>query len=136
MQRFRPMLARHELTEQQWRVLRVLAASPEPLAVGTVADRTFLLGPSLSRILANLERRTLVERHRVEVDQRRAEIALSPSGRSLVSTVAPESEAIYAEIERSYGLAELGRLLDDLERLTTQVAKREPVTPDQEQRAS
>ena len=34
MQHFRPLLAEHDLTEQQWRVLRALNAASEPIDVG------------------------------------------------------------------------------------------------------
>ena len=54
MAHFRPMLREHGLTEQQWRVLRVLA-SEEQLDTGELASRTVLLAPSLSRILQSLE---------------------------------------------------------------------------------
>ena len=54
MQRFRPMLAEFGLTEQQWRVLRALASAEEPLEVTQVAERTELLPPSVSRIVADL----------------------------------------------------------------------------------
>jgi hypothetical protein len=40
MQLFRPLLAEHDLTEQQWRVLRALSASDEPLEVGAIVDAT------------------------------------------------------------------------------------------------
>ena len=92
MRVFRPVLANHELTEQQWRVLRALASTEDGLDVGSLAERTFLLGPSLSRILVNLEGRGLVERALVSEDLRRARISISTSGLALVREVAPESE--------------------------------------------
>ena len=80
MQLFRPLLAEHDLTEQQWRVLRALSATPEPIEVGAIVDATFLLAPSLSRILRDLEGRQLVRRSLVATDQRRAEISLTITG--------------------------------------------------------
>ena len=62
MRVFRPLLAEHGLTEQQWRALRALAAAPADLEVGVLAEHTFLLSPSLSRILSTLEGRELVSR--------------------------------------------------------------------------
>ncbi len=114
MRLFRPLLADHQLTEQQWRVLRALAASERPYEVGELAEVTFLLAPSLSRILTNLESRRLVEREVAAHDQRRSLIALSPSGRALVRDVAPESEATYRLIEERFGTERLRRLLDEL----------------------
>ena len=117
MRLFRPALAEHGLTEQQWRVLRALAASAAPLEVGELADSTFLLGPSLSRILTNLEGRGLVARRTVQSDQRRNEISLSRIGQTLVSEVAPTSEAIYNRIEAAFGKNHLSALLHDLTQL-------------------
>lgn len=114
MRRFRPLLARHDLTEQQWRVLRALASTDHPLTVGELVDHTFLLGPSLSRILANLADRSLVERRANQRDQRSAHVALTGSGRALVSEVGPESETIYSRIEAEFGVDRLAALLDEL----------------------
>src|SRR6478609_2079743 len=61
MRHFRPSLRAHDLTEQQWRILRALAASGE-IEVTELARVAFLLGPSLSRILRDLEGRKLIER--------------------------------------------------------------------------
>jgi homoprotocatechuate degradation regulator HpaR len=118
MQRFRPMLAEFELTEQQWRVLRALASADEPLEVTEVAARTKLLPPSVSRIVARLADHHLIERTTVEHDQRRATLRLTRKGRGLITRVAPHSERIYAEIESAFGPARLSRLLDELQCLT------------------
>ncbi|MCL4122433.1 UNVERIFIED_CONTAM: hypothetical protein GTU68_003629 [Idotea baltica] len=114
MQLFRPLLAKHDLTEQQWRVLRALSASSDPLEVGAIVDATFLLAPSLSRILKDLEARQLVRRAPVATDQRRAEISLTAQGYDLVALIAPESEAIYSQIEGAFGDKALQRLLRQL----------------------
>lgn len=113
MRRFRPLLAEHGLTEQQWRVLRALAAEPAELRVGELAERTFLLGPSLSRILVNLEQRGLVTREAHAADGRSSCIAITPDGVELVATIAPRSEDVYRAIEAQLG----SDRLDDLYRL-------------------
>lgn len=117
MRLFRPMLAKHDLTEQQWRVLRALSASPEPLEVAAIADATFLLGPSLSRILSKLEDRTLVNRTPVAEDQRRAAICLTSAGQAVVDQVAPHSEQIYDQIEDAFGSTDLQQLIVALNQL-------------------
>lgn len=124
MRRFRPMLATHDLTEQQWRVLRSLAAE-QPADAGQIADRTFLRAPSLSRILAHLDRAGLIERRADPDDQRRSVVALTPAGWGQVGAVAPESEAIYAEIEQEFGAARLRTLLAELAELAS-IGTREP----------
>jgi homoprotocatechuate degradation regulator HpaR len=117
MRQFRPALRRHDLTEQQWRILRALTAV-EAIEVTELARVAFLLGPSLSRILRDLEARRLIERKAANADLRRAMVSISPKGLRLIEAVAPGSEAIYAEITRRYGarkLAELQAMLHALE---------------------
>lgn len=114
MQLFRPMLAAHELTEQQWRVLRALSSAHTPTDAGDVAELTVLLPPSLSRILVNLEERGLVARRPDPSDQRRNMITLTSSGQATVREVAPESEQRYSIIEAAFGTDRLHRLLSEL----------------------
>jgi homoprotocatechuate degradation regulator HpaR len=117
MRQFRPSLRKHGLTEQQWRILRALAAI-EAAEVTELARTAFLLGPSLSRILRDLEARDLIERKTAKADQRRSMVSISEKGVKLMASVAPFSEAIYAEITRRYGarkLSELQEMLGDLE---------------------
>jgi homoprotocatechuate degradation regulator HpaR len=117
MRQFRPSLRRHDLTEQQWRILRALA-DIDAIEVTELAHTAFLLAPSLSRILRDLEARDLIERKAAETDLRRALVSISDKGLRLMEVVAPSSEAIYAAITRRYGarkLAELQEMLGALE---------------------
>lgn len=117
MAEFRPSLAAHGLSEQQWRVLRVLAEVDDDITVGEVAERALLLGPSLSRIVANLVERGLVQRRTDGRDARKAHLSITDSGLDLIREIAPFSEAGYARIERRFGhdeLAQLRGLLDTL----------------------
>jgi homoprotocatechuate degradation regulator HpaR len=117
MRQFRPSLREHGLTEQQWRILRALAAI-EAAEVTELARTAFLLGPSLSRILRDLEARNLIERKTAKTDQRRSMVSISKEGVKLMASVAPSSEAIYAEITQRFGarkLAELQDMLGELE---------------------
>jgi homoprotocatechuate degradation regulator HpaR len=118
MRQFRPSLRDHGLTEQQWRILRALAAL-DAIEVTELARVAFLLGPSLSRILRDLEARHLIERRAAKTDLRRGLVSISAKGVKLIEAVAPSSEAIYAAITRRYGarkLAELQQMLHALER--------------------
>lgn len=117
MRHFRNSLRVHDITEQQWRILRALMTVPE-IEVTELARATFLLGSSLSRILKDLETRQLIERHQDENDLRRSRIAISQAGLALIEKVAPQSEEMYGEITRAFGTErtrELQRLLEDLE---------------------
>lgn len=120
MRHFRPSLAEHDLTEQQWRVLRALEDADSALSVGDLAERTYLLGPSLSRMLTLLDDRGLIARSSVPGDARRADIRITATGVELVAAIAPRSEAAYAHIEDRLGsdeLEELYVLLDRVARL-------------------
>jgi homoprotocatechuate degradation regulator HpaR len=117
MRQFRPSLRHHGLTEQQWRILRALSSVDE-IEVTELAHVAFLLGPSLSRILRDLEARQLIERRVAPNDLRRAVVSISAKGLKLIEAVAPTSEAIYAAITKRYGarkLAELQEMLGALE---------------------
>jgi homoprotocatechuate degradation regulator HpaR len=113
MRQFRPSLRDHGLTEQQWRILRALAAI-ERIEVTELARVAFLLGPSLSRMLRDLEARHLIERRAAKADLRRGVVSISPKGLKLIEAVAPTSEAIYAAITRRYGARKLAELQDML----------------------
>lgn len=118
MQRFRPMLKAHALSEQQWRVLRVLdeLGPSEPTEL---AKQAVILTPSLTRILANLEDRNLINRTRHEKDGRRYIARISPTGRTLIAKITPESIAIYAQLEADFGAADFESLLKTLRNLSS-----------------
>lgn len=109
MARFRPMLREHGLTEQQWRVVRVLAEHSN-IDASEVAARSFLLAPSLTRILQFLEKQGLVRRTPDRRDQRRSVLGLTRKGRSVFDRVGPDSERRYAEIEAEFGKERLEQL--------------------------
>ncbi|MBO6901220.1 MAG: homoprotocatechuate degradation operon regulator HpaR [Rhizobiaceae bacterium] len=116
MSRFRPMLAEHGVTEQQWRTLRVLYESGT-IEATELAQRACVLPPSLTRIILALEERGLLTRSRHEKDGRRVLLDITAEGRALIAAVTPESAAIYKEMETRFGKAEIERLLDQLEKL-------------------
>ena len=117
MRRFRPGLRSRGVTEQQWRILRALDNSGS-LEVTELAEATFLLAPSLSRILPDMEARGLVSRRQSDSDLRRAVVGLEPKGEKLIAAHAPLSEETYERIARAFGaerLEQLFKLLDELE---------------------
>lgn len=122
MQHFRPLLSQHDLTEQQWRVLRALSAHDSPVEVTALASMTSLLAPSVTRILSDLASRKLVTREPVPHDQRRSAISLASAGRKLVAKIAPQSEAIYNNIEATFGQRKLADLITELHQLTQQLS--------------
>src|SRR4030088_1787940 len=88
MRHFRASLRVHGLTEQQWRILRALA-SVDTVEVTELARVAFLLGPSLSRILRDLEARRLIERRTTKADLRRGVMSISAQGLTVIEEVVP-----------------------------------------------
>jgi len=119
MRGFRPSLSEHDLTEQQFRVLRALDSARGPVEFAHLAAQTFLLGPSLSRIVSNLENRRLVAKTPVLHDGRRSNVTITSDGRNLVSVIAPHSERQYATIEAAVGEQRLEELYELLNLLAT-----------------
>lgn len=102
MARFRPMLNEAGLTEQQWRVLRALL-SDGPLEPRQIVAVCCLSSASLVGILVRMEDLGLVNRKPVEGDQRRVLIAPSPKGQRLAAKLAPQIDALYAQLEAEMG---------------------------------
>lgn len=127
MRRFRPALRDQGVTEQQWRILRALAHGG-PMEVTALAEATFLLAPSLSRILPDLEARGFISRRQLDSDRRRALVSLEPAGLELIAAHAPDSEAVYAEIARTFGAERLERLLVLLRELEQSLGEAEPLS--------
>jgi homoprotocatechuate degradation regulator HpaR len=122
MRHFRPSLNYFGITEQQWRVLRALT-TVENIEVMELAEATFLLPPSLSRILKELDKRDLIKRRTSSKDMRRGIVSISDKGRQLIESAGAQSEAIYSEITRLYGaekLATLQTMLRELEAVLSQ----------------
>lgn len=113
---FRPGLRKHGVTEQQWRILRALAHRGS-LEVTDLAEATFLLAPSLSRILPDMESRELVSRRQVDTDLRRSVVSLEPKGLKLIAAHAPYSEEMYAEIAQRFGAERIEQLISLLQEL-------------------
>lgn len=116
MERFRPLLLAHGVTEQQWRVLRVLKEA-ERMDASELAEAASILAPSLSRILKTLEARGFIATAKDQNDGRRTVTQLTEAGHVFIRQVAPESAAIYAALEQKIGRAKIETLLDGLEAL-------------------
>jgi homoprotocatechuate degradation regulator HpaR len=112
----RPSLREHGLSDQQWRVLRVLGEYGT-LETGRVAREATILGPSLTGVLARMERDGLVRRERDPADQRRTVVQATPKGLKMVGRLSTSVETHYQWLEQSLGkqkLAQLYALLDEL----------------------
>jgi homoprotocatechuate degradation regulator HpaR len=122
MRKFSPALKEHDLSPQQWRVIRVLVEEDE-LDASEIAERCALLMPSLSRILQNLHRRGLVERRTATDDQRRSMVSITVSGRRLFEALSPINEARYAHITEKFGYGKLELLYELLNELVEKLGE-------------
>lgn len=118
MSHYRPHHRKGGITEQQWRVIRVLYLDGE-MDAAKLARRSYLLAPSLSRILKDLEAAGYLKRRPGEDDSRQSLLSLSPKGSAMVTGAAPFLDRIHREIARRVGrdrLDQLLALLAELER--------------------
>ena len=114
MTRIRPVLRVHGVTEQQWRVLCTVR-DLEETEITALAERVFLLAPSLSRILRDLEARGLILRRPSTQDQRRALVSVAPEGEALIHRVEPALQEVRLEMRRLCGVDRLRTLAGMLE---------------------
>lgn len=108
---------RFDLSIPQWRVLATLHAAPG-LTARDVAKRATLDKVTVSRALARLAERDLVDRRACSRDGRASELRLSPAGRRLFARIAPlalawERELLVGLTDRERDL--LGELIGKLD---------------------
>ena len=116
----RPSLREHGLSDQQWRVLRVLgehAHESGGVETGRVATEAFLLGPSLTGVLARMERDGLIERQRCPQDARRTVVRATATGLAKVQALSQTIEAHYSWMAQHLGPSQLTALYNLLDQL-------------------
>ena len=99
---FRPIISHFGITEQQWRVMRVLSEQHE-MEPRHICETIQILSPSLTGVLARMQELGLVERRRMPGDQRRVLVRLTPLSADMVARIAPLVEAQYARVEDKLG---------------------------------
>ena len=107
----RDMLRASGLTEQQWRVLRILSEfGPQDLT--EIARQACLLMPSLSRIIRSLAQNGLVIRASDTKDRRRQTVVISPAGQQLIDDNLVQATQIAANYRNQLGAERYELLLD------------------------
>jgi len=121
LSRFRPIFNAHGLTDQQWRVLRAIhdQGTLEPRQIGEICC---ISSPSLAGILARMEQMALLRRQRMDEDQRRVRVSLSPAGAQLMGELVPRIEQTYLELEQRLGSAVIEQLVAQLDHVLTTLA--------------
>ncbi|MBO0214180.1 homoprotocatechuate degradation operon regulator HpaR [Vibrio sp. Vb2880] len=113
---FRPILAENNLTEQQWRILRVIDSMGE-LDLSTLSKETYILSPSLTGIINRLEKQGLVTKRKSVHDGRQININMTEKSVSLVDYLRPQIDDEYIHLKDALGdekYEQLWNLLNDL----------------------
>ena len=116
---FRPSLNQHGLTEQQWRIIRILSQQGE-LEINQLADLACILRPSMTGVLTRMEAAGMVRRRKAEQDQRRVLVTLDAEGEVLFDSMSQDMERNYGRLQAQFGeekLQTLLGLLNDLKAL-------------------
>jgi homoprotocatechuate degradation regulator HpaR len=113
---FRPLLNANGVTEQQWRIVRVLYEVPS-LEPREIVELCNISSPSMAGVLARMEELGLVARRRLPHDQRRVGVSLTARARAMAARMAPQIDATYRRIEQKIGAEFSARLQQSLDQL-------------------
>jgi homoprotocatechuate degradation regulator HpaR len=111
MSPIRAVLKAHDMTDQQWCVLRVLHENGL-MDAKELAKSACVLAPSLTRIIKHLEQQKMLTRGVDGKDGRRVLLGILPLGSELIESVTPEVQVIYQALSDKYGAQKMSDLLD------------------------
>jgi homoprotocatechuate degradation regulator HpaR len=94
MPHFRAIYSAYELTDQQWRVLRVLWQEGVS-NLNTLSERTLISSPSMVGVIDRLESRNIVTRTRDPSSRRSVQIQVTEKGKALYKEILPKVERLY-----------------------------------------
>ena len=127
MNRLRPVLNKHGITEQQWRVLRLLEKHAQTMDASELARRCCILMPSLTRIVRGLEASGLLRRQTHARDKRRLRISITSRGRRLVEQIAPEMMLRWKSLYADIGPERVRALQNQLDAVSLTLMQGEPL---------
>lgn len=113
---FHELLVEANLTEQQWRVLRVVS-DYEPVALTEVCEYCCIHKVSMTRIIRTLIERGFITRKRNIEDRRAYDIALTPVGRAFLEDYTPRANIISRQIVERFGVGKSAQLITLLKEL-------------------
>ena len=116
MPRFRQIFKEYGVTEQQWRVLRVLS-EVDALPLGELAAATLIPAPSLVGVVDRLQTARLVERRPAAGDRRVVLVHLTQVGQERLDRLLPQVATTYATLKLSLPSEDWERLLNGLDAL-------------------
>ena len=121
---YRPVLNQAGITEQQWRIIRLLSQHGT-LDCQELSQQTSILRPSLTGILTRLEKLELVMRLKPASDQRRVFLKLTENGLQLFERISLLMDEQTQQLENDFSskkLQQLENLLKELSNLNQQNA--------------
>lgn len=121
----RPLLREAGVTDQQWRVLRVLADGG-PLDAGGIAQSALLYAPSVTRIVRELVDRGLLSRGTSDSDRRRSVIEITSAGRALVRQTAERTARMLVAYGEAFGSERLARFVAEAAALAEALSRFAP----------
>lgn len=110
MRPIRPLLREAGVTEQQWRVLRVLDGEGDQDVTG-LAEAAILFPPSLTRIIRDLGDRGLIVRKQDPVDGRKWIVSITNEGLALVRQTSAQTSRELAAFKQKFGADRLDELI-------------------------
>src|SRR5512138_319640 len=93
----------------EWRAVAVLGAFA-PLSSNEICDRTAMDKAKVSRAVASLLKRGLIEREAHATDQRLIQLTLSRTGRKIYEAIIPRARAIEAEVTKGLSKSDIAQL--------------------------
>ena len=115
MPKYRAVFAKYDITEQQWRILRVLWEQ-ERCSTTALSDRTLIPGPSLVGVIDRLTSKGLVRRVRSEDDRRRVFVEATTKGKTMQSKIGPKIDEVYADLLSATGDRNWATLINTLKK--------------------
>jgi len=116
MTQFRPILNQANITDQQWRIIRLWAENGT-LDFQDLANKACILRPSLTGILTRLEKAGMAVRLKPSNDQRRVFLKLTQEGEKLYQNIGEKVDERYDAIENVFSKEKLEKLKELLTEL-------------------
>ena len=101
--------SKHDLMRHDWRVMAALGDA-QPLSANEVCQRTNMDKVQVSRAIARLKQKGLVDQHRDRQDRRRSSLRLTGRGEAIYRDIVPAARAREADLLSALSATELKQL--------------------------
>jgi len=116
----RTRLKRSGINIGRWRVLAVLKDNGR-MNIGQIVDRTIIEQPTVSRIVAQLEREGLVYRETSDEDSRFVQVMLTQAGERAFGEIYPTATKHEEQALQGFSKQEIKTLISFLERIQNNI---------------